>query len=189
MLLSSNYCQILGQIVTPGWYLALKTCLPVQAMKDLTYVTQLQSFFGLCNVYSRLVSIFSWKATPMTNKHHNYNFHTFIHMIEEEINLFRHLKEALVKPPALALPRSDLTYVYDNDACDKQLGAVLMQRCKYKSLRPAGYYSGNPTASKRNYDTNEREHLTICWIVLVISPYHYRTHLAHLDTRTEQDWL
>lgn len=52
-------------------------------------------------------------------------------MNEAEMNSFRTLKAALVKPPALSLPLSDLTYVLDTSACDKQLGTVFMQRYEY----------------------------------------------------------
>lgn len=58
---------------------------------------------------------------------------------------FPNLKTALVNPPVLTLPRSNLPYVLDTDSCNKQLGCVLMQRYFDKSLRPIGYFSRMPS--------------------------------------------
>lgn len=89
-------------------------------------------------------------AATLPNKLSNDSRHTFPNMKEAETNLFRTLKEALVKPPLLELYRSDLTYVLDTDACDKQLGTILMQSCKDKSLLPMGYYSSTLKEAERN---------------------------------------
>ena len=54
---------------------------------------------------------------------------------------FEKLKEKLASPPVLALPRNDLPYVVDTDACDKQIGCVLQQKYPDKTIRPIGYFS------------------------------------------------
>lgn len=112
--------EYLGHIMRAGClYVSSKTCNAVKFMQPSTNVTQLRSFPSLCNVYLRRVSNFARIATPLTYKLRNHNHETFPDMNEVEINSFRNPKEALVKPPMLSLPRSDLTYALDTDACDK----------------------------------------------------------------------
>lgn len=94
-------------------------------------------------------------------------------MNEAETNSFRTLKEALAKPPVLALPRSYFTYVLDADTCVKQLCAVLMQRYEDISLPPTGCYSRTVTVAKRNYDGTESEYIAIVHAVLIFRPYLY----------------
>lgn len=96
------------------------------------------------------------------------------------------MKNSLVKPAVLALCRSDLSYVLYTDACDKQLGAVLMQRYADNSLRPTGYYSRSLTAAKHDYDSTERENLSIVWALLLLRPYLYG---KHFHIRTDHDYL
>lgn len=111
---------------------------------------------------------------PITNKNPNDSRHTFSNMNEAEMKSLRTLKEALVQLPILALPRSELTDILHTDECDKQIGAVLMQRDGDKSLRPTGYDSRALTALKRNYDEAERKCLEIvCAVLLLLHSYLY----------------
>lgn len=122
---------------------ASKTCNAVQAIQPPTSFTILRSFLGLCNVYRRLVSNFARIVTPLTNKPRHYNLHTFPDMNEAVITSFRHLKEALVKPPVRALLQSNLTYFLGTDECYKKFHAVLMQRYVDKYLQTPEYYAHN----------------------------------------------
>lgn len=158
-------------------------------MRPPTNVTQLRSFLGLCNVYRRFVSNFTRIAAPLTNKHRNNNRHTFLYMTEAEIKSFRRLKDILVKPPVLTLPRSDLAYVFHTDACDQQLGAFLMQRYENKVLKPICYYSPTITAAERNYDTTEPECLSIVWAILLLGAYLYGTPFEVCSDYDSLRWL
>lgn len=107
-------------------------------------------------------------------------------MNDAEMTSFRTLKNYLFKPLILALPRSILTYVLYTDACEKELGAILMQRYAEYSLRPTGYYSRSMTATERNYHTTDRECLAIMWILLLLHLYLYGT---NFQIRTNHDYL
>lgn len=110
-------------------------------------------------------------------------------MIEVEMNSFRRLKEALVKPPVLFLPRYDLTCVLDTNAWDKQLGTVLMQRYDDKSLRTTGFYYHTLTVAKRNYDMTELECIAIVWAVILPRPYIYDTKFEIQTRRDSLRWI
>lgn len=74
------------------------------------------TFLGHYNVYQRFISTFARISAPLTNKLRNDDQHTFSDMTEAEMTSFRRLKDDLVKPHVLELPRSDLTYVLDADS-------------------------------------------------------------------------
>lgn len=158
-------------------------------MQTPTNVTKLRSFLGLRNVYRRFVSNFALIAAPLTHNLRSDNCHTVPDMNEAEMNSFRHLKEALVKPLLLSLPLSDLTNVLDTDACEKQLDAVLMQHSEYKSLRPTIYYPRTLMTAKRNNDRAKRECLVIVWAILLLHPYLYVTHFEIRTNHYSLWWI
>lgn len=101
--------QYLGHIVSPSCLQVYsKTCNAGQKMQPLTNITQLRPFLGLCSVYRRFVSNLALITSLLTNKLPNDNRHTLPNMNDAEMNLFRTLKAAFVKPPLLALSRLDL---------------------------------------------------------------------------------
>jgi len=52
---------------------------------------------------------------------------------------FDRLREALVTPPVLALPRSGRTYVVDKKACRTQVSAALIQKQHDVKLQPVAF--------------------------------------------------
>lgn len=102
------------------------------------------------------------------------------------MNSFRMLREALFLPPVLSLTCSYFTYVFDTVDCDKQLGAVLMQRFEERSLRPNSYVSRTLTATERNHNTTERDCLSIFCSILIFRPYLVGT---RFEIRNERDSL
>ena len=63
---------------------------------------------------------------------------------EEQLDAFGTLKEALITPPVLALPKKDRPYMVDTDASKYAIGAALLQQQDEddpKSWVPIGYWS------------------------------------------------
>lgn len=72
---------------------------------------------------------------------------------EETFNL---LKEALSKPPVLALPDFSKDFVIECDACGVGIGAILMQQG-----RPIAYFSQALKGSALSLSTYEKEMLAL----------------------------
>ena len=179
--------EYLGHIVAPGQLqVASKTCQAIKEMPPPRTITELRSFLGLCNVYRRFIKGFGQIAYPLTRKLRLEARDSFPELTEEEMEAYESLKKALTEPPVLALPRSDLPYVLDTDASDKQVGAALMQKYPDKSLRPIGYYSRTLSDAERNYDTTHRECLAVIWAIMLLRPYLYGTTFT---LRTDHDAL
>lgn len=161
----------LGHIVRPGKLsVAAKTCEAVQRARPPTTQTELRSFLGLCNVYRRFVPSFARIAAPL-NRNLMKDTPKSFELNEEQIESYEQLKSCLVKPPILALPRNGFKYVLDTDACDYQVGCVLMQEQEEGPMRPIGYWSRSLNKAERSYDTTQKECLAVVWAMLHLRPY------------------
>ena len=108
-------------------------------------------------------------------------------LTDEETEAFETLKKNLFSPPVLALPRAGLRFILDTDACDVQLGCVLLQdQPDSKTPRPIGYWSRTLAPAERNYDTTNKECLAIVWATLTLRPYLEGTRFL---IRTDHDAL
>ena len=63
-------------------------------------------------------------------------------MTDEELQAFELLRQPLIAPPVLALPKRKGLYILDSDACEFKLGCTLLQEqddnftAKLVDLRP-----------------------------------------------------
>ena len=79
---------------------------------------------------------------------------------------FTRLRDVLVHPPVLALPRRDAPYTIDVDACDTQMGCTLLQEQPHSELKPMRFYSRAMQPEQGNYSATEKECLGLVWSVL-----------------------
>jgi RNase H-like domain found in reverse transcriptase len=87
------------------------------------------------------------------------------------VTAFDTLRDALLNPPIIALPRIEGAFTLDTDASDHQLGCCLLQSQPDGSQRPVGYWSRGLTSAEKNYSTAEKECLAIVWEILHLRPY------------------
>lgn len=90
-----------------------------------TTPTHLKSFFGMCNVYRRLVLNFARVAAPL-NKFLEGKPAEFTPSDELIFKSFDTINKALVEPPVQLLPHTDLPYSFCTDACNENVGFALM---------------------------------------------------------------
>ena len=74
----------------------------------------------------------------------------------EQTEAFELLKNALIKPPVLGLPKSDLPYSVDTDACNQQVGCALPQSYPDGTRHPIGFWSRSLTPAAKNYSVGEK---------------------------------
>jgi len=79
---------------------------------------------------------------------------------------FEDLRQALLAPPILALPKAKGQMIVDVDACADQLGYTLLQEQPDGTRLPFGYCSRGLSPAEKNYSTTERESLGVVWSVL-----------------------
>lgn len=74
-------------------------------------------------------------------------------------------------PPILTLRRSKGKDIVDTDACDRQVGAFLLQAHPGVLQKSILYWSKSPTPVKLSYNTTEGECLAIIWALLLVRHY------------------
>ena len=115
----------------------------------------------MCNVYRRFVQNFARIAAPLNQKLTKGMPFEFGLLTDTEYQAFEILKNKLMIPPILALPRHGYKYTLDTDACEYQVGCTLLQEQPSGDKHPVGYWSRSWTSAERNYSTTERECLAI----------------------------
>jgi hypothetical protein len=92
-------------------------------------------------------------------------------LTKEQLLAFETLREKLLQPPILPLPRREGRYILDTDAFDGQIGCCLSQEHPDGLRHPNGYWSRSLNPAERNYSTTEKEYLAIVWAILTLRPY------------------
>ena len=117
----SKSVDYLGHVIRPGRLeVATKKTEPVKCFEDSTMQTELRSFLGFCNVYRRFVPNFARTAAPLNAFRKKGCTTELPPFNEEQSAAFELFKKALLSPPILRLPRADLPYAVDTDACNHQ---------------------------------------------------------------------
>ena len=168
----SQEVDYLGHVIFPGKLaVSTKTCEAVERFRPLRTTTDVRSFLGLCNVFRRFMPNFARMSAPLNKKLEKGQPAKFDELNAEETKAFEDLKGLLIAPPVLALPKAEGKYTVDTDACDLQVGCVLLQEQEDGTNRPVGYWSRTLTKPEKAYTVTERECLAVVWAVLLLRPY------------------
>lgn len=96
------------------------------------------------------------------------------------------LKNVFLSTAVPTRPNAISHVIVDTDACDVQIGWVLLQQQPDGIAKFIGYWSRSFTNAKRKCDTTQPEHLEIVWAVLLLHPYSKSTLFS---TCTDYDFL
>jgi len=163
----SDEVEYLGHIFRPGQlHVHNKNVDALKHAKFPTTKTQLKSFLGMCNVYRRFLKDFAKRAKPLNALTRAEILPVLPPPTDVAIAAFADLRNALLCPPVLALPKTNWKLVVDVDACADQVRCTLLQEEPGELLHPVGYWSRGLTAAEQNYSTTERECLGVVWAVL-----------------------
>jgi len=163
----SDEVENLGHIVRPGQvHVHNKNVDALKHAKFPTIKTQLKSFLGMCNVYRRFVKDFAKREKALNALTRADIPPDLPPPTDVAIAAFEDLRNALLCPPVLAVPKANRKLVVDVDACAVQVGCTLLQEEPGELRHPVRYWSRRLTAAEQNYSTTERECLGVVWAVL-----------------------
>lgn len=77
-------------------------------------------------------------------------------------------KEYLTISPVLPFPRNKRKYTLDTDACDKQIGCVLLEEQQDGNIRLVRYWSRRLADKEREVGTAYKECLAVVWSVTLL---------------------
>ena len=107
----------LGHVIRPGHLsVAEKNTAALKVAKHPTTQTELRSFLGLCNVYRRFVKGFSKIAAPLNLLLRKGETPQLGPLSSEHVSAFETLRDALLNPPILDLPRIEDVFTLDTYA-------------------------------------------------------------------------
>ena len=186
----SNSVDYLGHVITPGkLHVATTNTDAVKGFLPPRTQTELKSYLGLCNVYRRFVPNFARTAAPLQKLLRKGQPFDLLPLDDDQLRAFDLLKQALAEPPVLCLPRSDLPFSIDTDACQHQIGCALLQTYPDGARYPVGFWSRSLNPAERNYSVSEKECLAVVWAMQLLRPYLERTHFEVYTDHQPLRWL
>lgn len=138
---------------------------------------QLRSFLGTCSYYRQCVYRFSTIAAPLFELTKKGT--TFVWNDRAE-TAFNTLKDKLCSTPILALPRDDAETIFDVDACDTGIAAVLSQM--HDSVEKVVAYASRTLNDAEKYYSllhySTRSIGTYLWVDSIPSISHWSTNTS-----------
>jgi RNase H-like domain found in reverse transcriptase/Reverse transcriptase (RNA-dependent DNA polymerase) len=131
----------------------------VEAMKQWPIsktVKELRGFLGLTGYYRKFIKGYRTISKSLTNLLKKNSFQ----WTSDATGAFNTLKEAMYIALVLALPDFTKSFILETDACDKGIGAVLMQ-----NQRPLSYLSKALDMKNQQLSTYEKELLALLTVV------------------------
>ncbi|KAK4265116.1 hypothetical protein QN277_026209 [Acacia crassicarpa] len=129
----------------------------ISSWPEPSSLRELRGFFGLTGYYRRFIRHFGSLSKPLIGllrKNEKFIW------TPAAAKAFQTLKNVIVSPPVLALPKFNDPFVIETDASGSGLGAVLSQ-----NGHPLVYASKVLAPTKRHLSTYEREVLAILFVV------------------------
>ena len=130
----------------------------IQDWPEPCKVQDIQSFLGFTNFYWQFIYNYSdiiipltcliWKGTPW-------------HFSEDCQNAFSAIKKAFTCAPVITHWVPDAQITVEMDASDYAVTAILSITLSNRDIHPIAFYSWTLTTSELNYDTHDKELLTI----------------------------
>jgi len=141
----------------------------VDALKHASFPTtktQLKICLGMRNVYRRFVKDFAKRAKPLNAMTRAEVPPELPKPADAALATFDDLRQALLAPRILALPKAKGQMIVHVDDCADQLGCTLLQEQPDGTRLPVGYWSRGLSSVEKIYSKTERECLGVVWSVL-----------------------
>ena len=151
--------EYLGFILSPDGLMMDPTKIQViQDWPKLRKVQDIQSFLGFANFYQQFIYNYSniiiplthltWKGTPW-------------HFSNDCWNAISTIKKAFTCAPVITHWVPDAQITVETDDSDYAVAAILTITLSDREIHPVAFYSWTLTTSELNYDTHDKELLTI----------------------------
>lgn len=117
----------------------MNTASGIQGLQNRTNVTRLKSFLSFCVEFRRLVSNFAIIAAFIDGKLEKDQSLFCGQLNEMEIEVLSNLQQGLLSSTISSLPQPNRRYTANIEACDKEVGCVLLQEMTEGPAKPMRY--------------------------------------------------
>ncbi|XP_057693505.1 uncharacterized protein LOC130916648 [Corythoichthys intestinalis] len=148
---------------------------------------QLKSFLGMSGWYHRFIPNYSARASLLTDMT-SLRGSSVLRWSEEAVKAFRDIQQALCQDPVLHCPDFEQEFVLQTDACDRGLGAVLLQGPP-NDRHPIAFISRKLFPRETRYSTIEKECLAIKWALDALRYYLLGRHFVLETDHRALKWL
>lgn len=148
-------------------------------------VKEIKQFLGLCGFYRKFIENFSKITQPLTKL---LKKDQIFYWSQEQQRAFDILKSKLISEPILQYPDFSKEFILTTDASNFSIGAVLSQNHSGSDL-PIAYASRTLNRAESNYNTTERELLSIVWSINHFRPYLYGRKFLIVTDHRPLIWL
>lgn len=129
-------------------------------MEEPTDVSGVRRFLGMVNHLGKYLPNLAEKTQPLRELLKTSNMWAWG---DPQQAAFESIKQALSRPPGMALYSTRAQTTVSADASSYGLGAVLLQRQEDGTMKPVAYASRALTETERRYAQIEKEALAITW--------------------------
>ncbi len=131
----------------------------ITKMKAPTNLKDVRRFIGMVGFYRKHVLLnFSKIAPPLTDLTHKNQAYKWTVECQQA---FKELKTLLIKAPILAKAKLSKQFIFETDASQRHVAAVLLQYDEEGLPRTIGYFSKKLKPAEVRYSTTDREALAI----------------------------
>lgn len=122
--------------------------------KASRYGTELKSFSALYIAFRQSLSNCARIDHPL-NYRQQKNQPFIIVLNQKELKKMKRLQQELISPAALAFPCAKGRKTLSTDACDFQVGFILLQEKPDRATKPNRYWSRSPSCDEIRFDTTK----------------------------------
>jgi hypothetical protein len=151
--------EYLSYILSPsGLSMSLDKIKAIQDWPEPRKVKDIQSFLGFANFYRQFIHKYADIVIPLTCLTRKGVPWSFTDDCRSAFNL---LKEAFTTTPILTHWVPDAPIIVETDASDYAISGIISIRCEDDEICPIAFCSCSLMAPELNYDTHDKELLTI----------------------------
>jgi len=135
--------------------------LKIKEMPTPQNLKQVRRFLGMCGYYRRMIKDYSKRARPLFNLLKGDQ--DFVWTISQQ-EAFDDLKQVLISPEIMSIPRDEGLFILDTDASGEGIGAVLQQE-QDGQVKVIAYGSRTLNKAEKNYCVTDKELLALRYFV------------------------
>lgn len=148
-------------VICPRFKLSSHTTVAICGLKPPTSLTKLRFFLGISNVLDDLYPAFRKSRPRWTKYWKKPQPKTFTPISSEKLHAMITPKNTRISHPVLALTYSAGHMKLETDACNVQVGCVILQKHPNDTTNPTGYWSRSLTDTDIRYNTTQLRRLGI----------------------------